>query len=70
MDMIRVSKCQNIALWLIGDRLIQVKYNKISRLGILNGDCVCSIEVTVLYRSNLPKGTDFGEFNNSPLNGG
>ena len=41
---------------LLCDRLIEVKYNKISQLGILNGDRVRLIEV----KFAVNRGTDFG----------
>ena len=51
--------------WLC-DRLIEVKYNKISQLGILNGDRICLIEV----KFTVNRGTDFWEFEECPFNSG
>ena len=50
LDTVRVSSCQSILKVahcnLRRDRLIEVKYNKINQLGIVNGDRVRLIEVT------------------------
>ena len=48
------------------DCLIEVKYNKISQLGILNGDRVCLIEV----KFTVNKGNGFWDFDNCPFNRG
>ena len=51
---------------LLHDRLIEVKYNKISQLGILNGDRLLLIEV----KFTLNRGSYVWEFEKCPLNRG
>ena len=57
----KISHCN----WL-GDCLIEVEYNRISLLGILNGDHLHLIEVKL----TINKGIDFWGFGNCPLHRG
>ena len=68
--MVCVSSCQNIQKYHIvrlRDRLIQVKYNKISQLGILNVDRARLRNRGQIYGN---KGTAFWEFDKCPFNRG
>ena len=69
--MVRVSSCQNILKYRIvidygTASVVEVKYNKISQLGILNGDRLRLIEVKL----TVNKGTAFWEFGKCPFNRG
>ena len=55
------------------DRLIEVKYNKITQLGILNGDRVRLInrgDRLIEVKCTVNKGNTFWEFDKCPFNRG